>query len=74
MKTRQDNDVTEWTGAVYAKNETELSWSTNQVRSMMKTKYGNEVVERIGAFYVKNDIELSWPTVLSAICHKNQIG
>ena len=27
MKTRQDNDMTDWIGAVYAKNETELSWS-----------------------------------------------
>ena len=27
MKTRQDNDMTDLIGMVYAKNETELSWS-----------------------------------------------
>ena len=27
MKTRQDNDVTDYKEAVYAKNETKLSWS-----------------------------------------------
>ena len=26
MKTRQDNDETDRTGLLYAKNETELSW------------------------------------------------
>ena len=27
MKTRQDNDVTNCTGAIYVENETKLSWS-----------------------------------------------
>ena len=27
MKTRQDNDLTDYTGAIYDENETKLSWS-----------------------------------------------
>ena len=26
MKTRQDNDVTEWTGSIYAENNIKLLW------------------------------------------------
>ena len=30
IKARQDNDVTDHTGVIYAKNEIELSWSIEQ--------------------------------------------
>ena len=31
MKTRQDNDVTDRTGVVYAENDSELLWPIDQV-------------------------------------------
>ena len=37
MKTRQDNDVIDHTGVVYAKNDIELLWAINQVQSVAKT-------------------------------------
>ena len=38
MKTKQDNDVTDHRGAVYAENKTKLLWLTNRVQSMKKTR------------------------------------
>ena len=37
-KTRQDNDVTNRTGAVYVENDIELSWLIGLGATMMKTR------------------------------------
>ena len=54
-KTRQDNDVIDCTGAVYAKFWTELSWSVRY-----DVVYHENQTNRTNPLYAKNKIELSW--------------
>ena len=44
MKIRQDNEVTNRIGTVYAKIETKLSWSVKRMRSIPKTKQDNDAI------------------------------
>lgn len=56
-KTKLENDMTDRTSAVYAKNEIERSWKTDHVRFVMKTRQDNDVTEWASAVYTKNNIE-----------------
>ena len=58
-KTRQDNDMIDGIGAVYAENETELSKSIEPVQSMTKIRKDNDMIDCIGTVYAKCDTELS---------------
>ena len=72
IKTKQDNDVTKRIGAIYVKNDIELSQSMRLSVVFDEDKIGN-VTNRTSVVYVKNDIELSWPIRSSADYDKNQI-
>ena len=52
-KATQHNDVTNRIGAVYTKNDIELSWLIGPRQSMKKTRQDNGVIDRIGAVYAK---------------------
>ena len=73
-KTRQDNDMIDGIGAVYAENETELSKSIEPVQSMTKIRKDNDMIDCIGTVYAKSDTELSWSIRPCANYDKNQIG
>ena len=74
MKTRQDNNVVDRSGAIYAKNNTELCVRSNLAPTMMKTRHDNNITKHIRAIYAKNETQLLHPIELSAVCDENQIG
>ena len=48
LKTKKDNNVTDRTSAVYAKNDVKLSWPIKSDATMMKTRQDNDVTNLIG--------------------------
>lgn len=59
-------------GVVYAKNDTEMSWRSDWVQTVMKTRLANYVTDCTNAIYAKNEIELSWLIEPGLISDKNQ--
>ena len=72
-KTRQENNVTDCTGVVYAKNGIKLSWPIGSDATVTKTKLDNDVIDLSGLVYAENEIELSWPIRPSVVWDENQI-
>lgn len=50
--------MTDYTGAIYTKNETELSWSIRSDVVFIKTKQDNDMIDCIGMVYFKTKIKL----------------
>lgn len=75
MKTRHEKNVTDATGAIYVKNETEPLWS---IRLGMifykKNRQHNDITNHVGVAHVKNETKLSWQIGIGAKCDENQIG
>lgn len=61
-------------GAIYVKNEIELSWLSWPGVVYEVTNQNNDVTEHTCVIYVENDIELSWSIRLGFVCDENQIG
>ena len=72
LKTKQDNNVTYHTSAVYAKNDVKLSWPIKLDATRMKTKQDNDVTDLISLVYTENKIELSWLIRVIVAWGKNQ--
>lgn len=58
MKTRQNNDAIDHTGAVYVEIGTEQSWAIGQNAIIMKIRQENDVNDCTSEVYDKNDIGL----------------
>ena len=79
-KTKQDNDMTDLTGLVYAENDIELSRPIRQGAVCGKTRQGvvcdetrqDNVIHHIGQVYVENDNELSRPIRPGEVCDKTR--
>ena len=72
MKTRQDNNVIDYTGVVYIENKTKLSWPIKT--SAICDKQDNDVIDCIGLVYVKTEFELLGPIWPFVVCDENHIG
>lgn len=59
MKTKQDNNMTDRIGAIYTKNDNELSRLIVSDVICDETKQNNDMTNRIGAVYIENETELS---------------
>lgn len=66
IKTKQDNAMTNSIGAIYAKNETELLWPTDQ---LSVTRDKNQIGQWQVWFTPK--IKLSWSIESSVVFEKN---
>ena len=71
MKNKQDNDMTDQTGAVNAENETKLSWPTNWVWFVTKTRQDNDIIDRRGVVYAENETMFSWRIKSGVDCNEN---
>ena len=60
MKTRQDNDMSDYTNVVYANNETELLWLIRSGMVYDENQIGQWRDQTSRYNYTKNDIEQSW--------------
>ena len=74
MKTRQDNDMTNRTGAFYTKTTLNCCDWLDWVSSVIKTRHSNDVTDCIGEVYIKNDTKLSWSIGWGVDCDENQVG
>lgn len=59
MKNKQDNDLTNCMGAVYAENYTKLLGLSDQVQSMRKSRQDNDVTNLTVVVYIEKEMELS---------------
>lgn len=59
MKNRQDNNLIDRMGAVYAENYTELLGLLDQVRFMTQSRQDNDVTDLTIAVYTEKETELS---------------
>ena len=59
MKTRQDNDLTDHKGAIYAEYYIELSGPIRSSVVYMKTIQNNDVTDLIGVVYARKETKLS---------------
>ena len=60
-KTRQDNDMPDCIGTIYAKNEIELSWPIGSGTICDQSKIGQWCDQSIGSIYVKTETKLLGP-------------
>ena len=72
MKPDRNNNVANRTNAIYAKDETKLSWSIEPGWSVRKTIQDNDMIDCIGLVYVENDIKLLKPIKPGMICDKTR--
>ena len=61
IKTKQDNDVTDCTYAVYVKMKPTYRDRQDWVWSVMKTKHDNDVTDHIDLVYAETKIEMLGP-------------
>ena len=73
MKTRQDNDVTDYASAFYAKMILNYCDWLDRVLFVTKTRHNNDMNDRISMMYAKNDSKLSWSIESGVVCDENQI-
>ena len=71
MKVRQDNDVTDCIGIVYAKNDIELYKPIISGAVCDGTRQDNDVTDLISMVYAGKEIELSLSIKVGLICDKN---
>ena len=76
MNTRQENDVTDHTGLVYAENNIELSWLIVPCTIFeKKNRYDNDVINCTGLFHAKTKTKLLghiWPSAAGDENHTGQ--
>ena len=70
MKTRQDKDVIDCIGLVYAK----FSRPIGSGAVYEETRQDNDVIDCTSVLYVENKTVWLWPIELGAFCHENQAG
>ena len=58
-KTKQDNNVIDYTSAFYAENVLNCHDRLDQEQFLMNTREDNDMNDRTSVFYVENDTELS---------------
>lgn len=73
IKTRQDNDVTNRTDMVYAKNEIELPWLIKLSPICDETRLDNDVTDHIGLVHAETEIELLRPILSGTIYDNDQM-
>ena len=66
--------MTDLIGAVYAKNDTELSEPIERGAVITKIRQENDMVNRTSVFYAENDTKLSGPIRPGAVCDEKQTG
>ena len=71
MKTRQDKDITDHTGAIYTENDSRDLFDC--VGFVMKTKEDNDVTDCIGVVYAETETKLLEPIEPGAVCYLNKI-
>ena len=59
MKTRQENNLIDHIGTVYAENYIELPGPIESGAIYTKTRQNNDVIDLIGVIYIRKKIELS---------------
>lgn len=57
MKTRPNNDMTNYIGPVYVENDSELSWLVEL--GVTKKRQDNNMIDHTSVVYAKIDIKLS---------------
>ena len=72
MKTRQDDDIIDHTGVVYAKNKTKLSWPIKPTAFYDENHIGKWCDWTYRCDLQENDIELSSLIGLGVVCNENQ--
>lgn len=74
MKTRQDNDMTNFTCATYSENDINYYDRSNQVQTVKKTRQDNNMTDHTSVVYTKNETKLSWTIKPGVVYHENQTG
>lgn len=69
MKTRQVNEMTNYIGAVYTKNNNELLWPIKSIVNCDENQIGNDY--RVDVVYIENEIVMSWLIGLGTVCDEN---
>lgn len=72
IKMKQDYDMTNRTGAIYAKNEIKLLCPIQQGMVYVKTELDNDVIDHTHAVYTKIRTKLSQLIGQDVVYHENQ--
>ena len=71
MKTRQDNDVIDYIGAVYTENDTKLSWLIGPGADYDENQIRHNVINHTDMVYVENETQVSSPIGPGVVFDKN---
>ena len=64
MNTRENNDIIDHIGVIYAKNDIELSWLIELSGDCNENQITQWRTNLIGSVYTENDTKLLWPSKL----------